>query len=50
MNILKGFHKLSIAPMMEITNNHFRNFFRLLTKETLLYTEMIHHDTIVNSR
>ncbi len=50
MNMVKGFHKLSIAPMMEITTNHYRNFFRLLSKETLLYTEMIHHDTIVNSR
>lgn len=50
MNIIKKYHKISIAPMMEITDNHFRNFFRLLTKETVLYTEMIHHDTIMNSR
>jgi tRNA-dihydrouridine synthase A len=43
-------HRLSIAPMMAITNNHFRKIIRLLTKETLLYTEMIHHDTILNSK
>jgi tRNA-dihydrouridine synthase A len=33
--------KLSIAPMLELTNRHFRYFARLLTKQTLLYTEMV---------
>lgn len=45
-----SYHRLSIAPMMEITNNHFRNLCRLLTKETLLYTEMIHHDILIHSK
>lgn len=44
------FYKLSIAPMLEITTHHFRSFIRLLTKETLLYTEMINEDTILNSK
>ena len=44
------FYKLSIAPMLDITTNHFRSFMRLLTKETLLYTEMINEDTILNSK
>ncbi len=32
---------LSIAPMMGRTDKHYRYFMRLLTKRTLLYTEMI---------
>jgi len=32
---------LSIAPMMEVTDRHFRYFMRQLTKKTLLYTEMV---------
>jgi tRNA-dihydrouridine synthase A len=46
----QDYHKLSIAPMMAITNNHYRQLARLLTKETLLYTEMIHHDTIIHQK
>ena len=34
-------HKLSIAPMMDHTDKHFRYLMRLLTKYTVLYTEMI---------
>jgi tRNA-dihydrouridine synthase A len=33
--------KLSIAPMMDRTDRHFRYFLRLISKHTLLYTEMI---------
>jgi tRNA-dihydrouridine synthase A len=33
--------RLSVAPMMEWTDRHCRYFLRLLTKHTLLYTEMI---------
>lgn len=32
---------LSVAPMMERTDRHFRYFMRLITCRTLLYTEMI---------
>lgn len=32
---------LSIAPMMNHTDRHFRVFIRQLTRETLLYTEMV---------
>jgi tRNA-dihydrouridine synthase A len=32
---------VSIAPMMDWSDHHCRFFWRLLTKETLLYTEMI---------
>jgi len=37
---------LSIAPMMEWTDCHYRYFVRGLTKRTVLYTEMIVDDTI----
>ena len=43
-------YKLSIAPMLGITNNHFRSFIRLLTKHTLLYTEMVNCETITHSK
>lgn len=36
-----AFRALSIAPMMDWTDRHYRYFARLLTKHTLLYTEMI---------
>lgn len=34
-------HLFSVAPMMGYTNKHFRYFFRLLSKKSFLYTEMI---------
>ncbi|MDR1811385.1 MAG: tRNA dihydrouridine(20/20a) synthase DusA [Candidatus Fibromonas sp.] len=42
--------KLSIAPMLEHTDRHFRYFVRLLTKRTLLYTEMISTGAILHNR
>src|SRR5262245_66465130 len=32
---------LSIAPMMDRTDRHYRYFMRQITRHTLLYTEMI---------
>ena len=40
--------KLSIAPMMDRTDRHFRYFLRLISKHTLLYTEMITSRAIVH--
>ncbi len=34
-------HRLSVAPMMDWTDRHCRFFHRLLTRQTLLYTEMV---------
>lgn len=31
----------SLAPMLDVTDRHFRFFVRLLSKETLLYSEMV---------
>ena len=33
--------KVSVAPMMDCTDRHERFFLRLISKNTLLYTEMI---------
>jgi len=42
--------KLSIAPMLELTDRHFRYFARLLTKRTLLYTEMTSTGAILHNK
>jgi tRNA-dihydrouridine synthase A len=34
-------YPVSIAPMMDCTDRHYRYMMRFLTKETLLYTEMV---------
>ena len=41
-------YNLSIAPMLEITTKHFMHFMRFLTKETLIYSEMINIGEIIN--
>lgn len=43
-----SFRKISIAPMMDYTDRHYRYFMRLITKKTLLYTEMITSSAIVH--
>lgn len=40
---------LSIAPMMDCTDRHFRYFMRQITRETILYTEMVVAGTILHS-
>ena len=39
---------LSVAPMMDRTDRHYRYFMRFITKETLLYTEMVHCRAILH--
>ncbi len=39
---------LSVAPMMEWTDRHYRFFMRLITRRTLLYTEMVTAQAILN--
>jgi tRNA-dihydrouridine synthase A len=39
--------KLSIAPMMEWTDPHFRMLMRGITRKTVLYTEMVVDETIL---
>ena len=40
--------RLSLAPMMEYTDRHFRHLFRLISKNTLLYTEMVAANAIAH--
>ena len=40
-NSMKNIHKLSIAPMMDCTDKHFRMIMRKISSNALLYTEMI---------
>lgn len=42
-------HKLSIAPMLDVTNRYFRVFVRMLSKKVTFYTEMIHCDALLNN-
>ncbi len=41
-------HPLSVAPMMDRTDRHFRFFMRQITRRTLLYTEMVTSAAILN--
>ena len=40
-NSISKFHKISIAPMMDCTDKHFRMIMRKISSKALLYTEMI---------
>jgi tRNA-dihydrouridine synthase A len=39
--------RISIAPMVDVTDNYFRYFMRHLTKNAFLYTEMINEHAIL---
>lgn len=41
-------HLISVAPMLDHTDRFQRYFMRLITKKTLLYTEMIHANAILH--
>lgn len=45
---LASSRKFAVAPMMAWTDRHFRYLFRLISKSSLLYTEMLHHDAVIN--
>ena len=50
-NIKESFsivQRISIAPMIDVTDRHFRYFTRLLTKKAMLYTEMITSSAILH--
>ena len=40
--------KLSVAPMMDWTDRHCRVFHRLLSRHTLLYTEMVTAQAVIH--
>jgi len=39
--VFTGAHKLSVAPMLDWTDRHCRYFYRVMSKRTVLYTEMV---------
>ena len=48
-NCMKNIHKLSIAPMMDCTDKHFRMIMRKISSKALLYTEMIVVQSLVHT-
>ena len=45
---LKPHRRLVVAPMMELTDRHYRYLARLLTRHTLLYTEMLTSKAVIH--
>lgn len=43
-------HRLSVAPMLDWTDRHCRYFHRLLSQQTLLYTEMVTTGAILHGK
>lgn len=41
---------ISLAPMVDRTDNNYRNFVRILSENTTLYTEMITDKAIINAK
>ena len=48
-NHIKNNYKLSVAPMMDCTDKHFRMIMRKISSEALLYTEMIVAQSLIYS-
>ena len=48
--LVPGRKLLAVAPMMDWTDRHCRFLHRLLTRETLLYTEMVVADATIHGR
>ena len=48
-NSIKNIHKLSIAPMMDCTDKHFRMLMRRISIKALLYTEMIVAQSLIHT-
>ena len=46
-NSINNLHKISVAPMMDCTDKHFRMIMRKISSKALLYTEMIVAPSII---
>ena len=44
-----NYHRVAIAPMIDVSTIHFRFFMRLLTRCAVIYTEMIHSNAVTLS-
>jgi tRNA-dihydrouridine synthase A len=47
---LKQSHRLSVAPMLDWTDRDYRYFLRLISKHTLLYTEMVTTGALIHGQ
>ncbi len=50
LDSIKNIHKLSIAPMMDCTDKHFRMIMRKISSKALLYTEMIVAQSLIYTK
>ena len=50
LNSIGNRHKISIAPMMDCTDRHFRMIMRQISSRALLYTEMIVAQSLIFSK
>ncbi|MCB0290290.1 MAG: tRNA-dihydrouridine synthase, partial [Calditrichaeota bacterium] len=48
MAITSHIYPVSVAPMMEWTDRHYRYFMRQITRRSLLYTEMITTGAVIH--
>lgn len=39
----------AVAPMVDVSDKHFRYFMRLLTKHAWLYTEMVNENAVLHA-
>ncbi|SFB81978.1 tRNA-U16,U17-dihydrouridine synthase [Marinospirillum celere] len=46
----RPYPRFSLAPMLDVTDRHFRYFLRLLSQETLLYSEMVTTGALLHGR
>ena len=49
-NSISKLHKISIAPMMDCTDTHFRMIMRKISSKALLYTEMIVAQSLIYNK
>ena len=49
-NSIKNLHKISVAPMMDCTDKHFRMIMRKISTKALLYTEMIVAQSLIYTK
>ena len=46
--MMRAMRRISVAPMMDCTDRHFRRFMRSITQKTYLYTEMITTGAVIH--
>ena len=49
-NSINNLHKISVAPMMDCTDKHFRMIMRKISSKALLYTEMIVAQSLIYTK